>query len=105
MVAGPGRQHGGVRGEPHGYVPARQPPGRGALAVEPAGHHAAEERRLPDVRCRGPHLRRARAGGRVGEDRRRPRRRGGGCLISYLMSTEVQTAMAEEYYQIPAIEL
>src|SRR5699024_10710518 len=30
---------------------------------------------------------------------------GADAFISYLMSTEVQTAMAEEYYQIPAIEL
>ncbi|WP_270407512.1 extracellular solute-binding protein [Brachybacterium paraconglomeratum] len=30
---------------------------------------------------------------------------GADAFISYLMSTEVQTAMAEEYFQIPAIEL
>lgn len=30
---------------------------------------------------------------------------GADAFISYLMSTDVQTAMAEEYYQIPAIEL
>ena len=30
---------------------------------------------------------------------------GADAFISYLMSTEVQTSMAEEYYQIPAIEL
>ena len=30
---------------------------------------------------------------------------GADAFISYLMSTEVQTAMAEEYFQIPAVEL